>query len=257
MNPLPKYLLVLVFLLFTSAANAGSSQPLQICIGDGSPWPPYTYWREGAEEGLPESLTGYATEVVLTALDEAAVAYELNFMPWARLQQELSHESGRCQVTWDASFTEQRDEFSLFTLPIYQTTLGYLYNSRQSQAAPELDKMSVICGVHGFNYEQFADLPRPTFTADTLQQALRMLEVGRCDFLASEIEPMLAGVRLGHYDFSGQLDYRSTGLKKAFRMQVSRFAPQAEQLVATLDQYLTELEASDELHTLRARYYLD
>lgn|GEM_PF-1106677 len=248
---------LLVFCLAVSLGLAADDQArLQLCVGDGSPWPPYTYWQEGAEGPQAESLTGYATQLVVGALDNNKIAYDLVFLPWARVQHELSHQSGRCQATWDASYTSDRAEFSLFSKPLYHITLGYLYVERDLPTV-ELTDLSVICGVQGYNYDQFAGHPKPTFTADTLQQALRMLEAGRCDFLASEVEPVLGGLHSGIYDISENLNYQSTGLTKSFHVQVSRFTPEAEQLVALFDDFLAELEQTSRLDDLRARYFMD
>lgn len=239
------------------AASAAADRPLQLCVGDGSPWPPYTYWQETSDQPQAETLTGYATELVLQALDHEGIAYELVFMPWARVQHELAHEGGRCEAAWDASYNEERAAFSWFSRPLYSVALGYLYIDIEWQPSPELSASSTICGVQGYNYEEFADHPRPSFTAENLQSALRMLQAGRCDFLASEIEPVLGGIQLGQYELDAELGFKLTPLRKEFHAQVSRFTPNAERVLAALDNHLAELKQTGELEALAAEYLIE
>ncbi|SIN88585.1 ABC transporter substrate-binding protein [Salinivibrio sp. ES.052] len=233
-----------------------TSEPLNVCVGDGSPWPPYTYWQGETRQQKADTLTGYATDLVLTALERNDIAYQLVFMPWARVQHELARESGRCDLTWDASYKPARAQYSRFTQPLYSISLGYLYiGAPDTKAQPNLSATQSICGVNGYNYTAFDDNPKPRFEANTLQQALRMLEAGRCRFLASEIEPILGGIRLDLYQFSRDLAYIALPNPKAFHAQVSRYAPQANDLVAQIDAYLDSAAQRGELQMLRAQYF--
>ncbi|WBA09721.1 substrate-binding periplasmic protein [Salinivibrio kushneri] len=235
---------------------SATSDPLNVCVGDGSPWPPYTYWQGETRQQKADTLTGYATDLVLSALESNDITYQLVFMPWARVQHELARESGRCDLTWDASYKPERAQYSRLTTPLYSISLGYLYiGDPAANVRPRLPVSDSVCGVNGYNYAGFGDNPKPRFEANTLQQALRMLEAGRCRFLASEIQPVLGGIRLGLYQFSRDLAYISLPNPKAFHAQISRYAPQANDLVAQIDEYLDSAAQRGELQALRAKYF--
>ncbi|OOE87670.1 hypothetical protein BZG74_10655 [Salinivibrio sharmensis] len=237
-------------------AAPSTSEPLKVCVGDGSPWPPYTYWQGETRQQKADTLTGFATDLVLSALESNDITYQLVLMPWARVQHELARESGRCDLTWDASYKPERAQYSRLTAPLYSISLGYLYiGDPTTSAQPTLPISGSVCGVNGYNYAGFGDNPKPRFEANTLQQALRMLEAGRCRFLASEIEPVLGGIRLGLYQFSRDLAYISLPNPKAFHAQISRYAPQANDLVVLINNYLVSAAQRGEIEKLRQHYF--
>lgn len=93
--------------LLAGGAGAWAAEPVKICLGGGNEWPPFTYWER--HDGKPDQsrLTGSAATLVLTALKHLGYDYDVSYLPWARVQQELADYASRqnCEVTWDASYT--------------------------------------------------------------------------------------------------------------------------------------------------------
>ena len=89
----------LALLALSVAINVhANEQPVQICLGDSNEWPPYTYWQRTDGEVDRSRLTGSASTLVLEILQRLQLPYEVHYMPWARVQQELADfaEKGRC-----------------------------------------------------------------------------------------------------------------------------------------------------------------
>ncbi len=92
----------MLLLMLAGMAHGALANPLRVCVGDVNVWPPFTYWQGSSAQEKAESLTGSATTLVLEALKKQEIEYQLHFMPWARVQQELAQATGRCDLTWDA-----------------------------------------------------------------------------------------------------------------------------------------------------------
>ncbi|ENM5786065.1 ABC transporter substrate-binding protein [Vibrio metoecus] len=242
-----------LWLLIVVAQNAWA-EPLRICVGDMNVWPPFTYWQGESEQEKVASLTGSATTLVLEALQAQHLDYQINFMPWARIQHELAHDSGRCDLTWDASHRAEREAYSYFSVPLYTIQLGYFTLPEQPKDLQSSKDSGVLCGVNGFNYERFALSREPSLYLNSVQQALNMLQKERCDWFVSEIEPIYGGIQLGVYVLQRQIIHHSLGKNKQYHVQVRRSLPNALPLINGLNQYFLNAQKTGHAQTVFDRY---
>ncbi|ELI6431311.1 substrate-binding periplasmic protein [Aeromonas salmonicida] len=239
-------ILLLMGLGASSLAQAAEPQ-VQICLGEGNEWVPFTYWER--KDGVRDTsrLTGSATTLVLESLKKLGISYQIRYLPWARVQQELAdyRQNGLCELTWDASYKPDRAEYALYSVPLYYTHLGFFYLKRRFPEAPDLQTVnrSRVCGVIGYNYAPYG-LTREPHLVKQLQQALDMLGRDRCDFLPSEIEPLVSGIGLGIYRSESGLLNLSLPSRKGFYLLVSKGSPRGFELVTRLNQVLISFQDS-------------
>lgn len=246
--------------LLAGGAGAWAAEPVKICLGGGNEWPPFTYWER--HDGKPDQsrLTGSAATLVLTALKHLGYDYDVSYLPWARVQQELADYASRqnCEVTWDASYTEERATFAHYSEPLYRTRLGLFYSTRRFAEAPAVtDATSLanyrVCGVIGYNYAPYG-ITQDVLRVKSVQQNLGLLQLQRCDFFPSEIEPLYGGIELGAYRADGTLRYLVLPSRKAFYLLVARSSPRGEALVKALNGELRAMNASGETEAIFQRF---
>ncbi|VXB54738.1 Amino acid ABC transporter substrate-binding protein, PAAT family [Pseudomonas sp. 8BK] len=240
-----------------------AAPPVQICLGDSNEWPPYTYWQRTDGEVDRNRLTGAASTLVLEILQRLQLPYEVHYMPWARVQQELADfaEKGRCELTWDASYNAERAAYAHYSARLYETRLGLFYSAQRFAEVPLpalLQNLQPyrVCGVIGYNYQPFG-LGEPIKRFPSIQQNLDMLQRQRCDFFPSEIEPLYGGLALGIYQGHEQLRHVPLVATKAFFLLVSKGSPRGESLVRQFDRQLEQLQASGEAQQIFQRFTPD
>ncbi len=240
---MPSFLRAIIILSLGLSALASHAQsPVRLCAGDGSPWPPYSYFERDQQGNLiPQSYQGLAIDQLRSALAHSAIEHELFFMPWARLMHEMASPQGLCDLVWNASFSTQRAEFALFSEVQYRTQLGLFFLPiNPNRSNPDWSTAARYCGVNGYNYAPFVLNTSSMVMADSIGQALRMLEAQRCQFFPSELEPIFAGGELGIYVLPDSLAHIGLGRFKEFHVMISRRHPQAEQLQQLINQWIAE-----------------
>lgn len=246
--------------LLAGCCGVEAAEPVKICLGDGNEWPPYTYWERHEGKVDHTRLSGSATTLVLTALQRLDLPYELHYLPWARVQQELADfaRSGHCEVTWDASYTEERATFAHYSEPLYRTRLGLFYSTQRFAEAPAVtDATSLanyrVCGVIGYNYAPYG-ITQDVLRVKSVQQNLGLLQLQRCDFFPSEIEPLYGGLSLGAYQGDETLRHLELPASKAFYLLVSKGSPRGASLSQALDRELQTLRDSGEAEAIFRRF---
>ena len=236
---------MILAMLMPVASAQESDAPVRICLGNGSEWPPYTYWVRHNGVPEPERLTGAAATLVLDALRQNGLSPQIRYLPWARVKQELVDygQNGLCELTWDASYKPERAEFAFYSVPLYYTHLGFFYLKRRYPEPPDLQTVnrSRVCGVIGYNYTPYGLAQEPR-RVKQLQQALDMMGRDRCDFLPSEIEPLVSGISLGIYRSESGLLNLALPSRKGFYLLVSKGSPRAHEQVNTLNQALVAFQ---------------
>ncbi len=246
--------------LLAASLGLEASEPVKICLGDSNEWPPYTFWERRDGQADRERLSGSATTLVLTALDRLGLAYQVTYWPWARVQQELAGfaERGRCEMTWDASYTRERAAFAHYSEPLYRTRLGLFYSKQRFPRSPGINGAAALsnfrlCGVIGYNYEPYGLVREPTRYA-SVQQNLDLLQHLRCDFFPSEIEPLYGGIALGAFQGHTDLGFVELPASKAFYLLLSKGSPRGEQLLQALNRELQVLRESGEAEAIFQRF---
>lgn len=239
---MPRWFLLICCGWISSIAPLYAAEPVHLCVGDGNPWPPYSYFERDAQGFVdPATLNGIATQQVRQALAQAGWNYQLSFMPWARIMQEMEATLGQCDLVWNASYSEARARFALFSEVQYHTQLVLfsITPSGQEEQQNEIQN-ATYCGVNGYNYQPFGLSNEALVLGDSIQQVLSMLEAQRCQFFPSEKEPLLSGGELGIYQLPSGLTYHPLERTKAFHVMVSRRHPQATILLDVINQAITD-----------------
>ncbi|WP_413463286.1 hypothetical protein [Aeromonas enteropelogenes] len=241
---------MILAMLMPVASAQESDAPVRICLGNGSEWPPYTYWVRHNGVPEPERLTGAAATLVLDALRQNGLSHQIRYLPWARVKQELVDygQNGLCELTWDASYKPELAAHVYYSVPLYHTRLGLFYLKRRFPEAPDLEMASRgrMCGLLGYNYAPYG-INKKLRRVKRLQQALDLLARGRCDFLPNSVEPLLSGLSLGIYQSEPGLTHLRLPNRKGFYLMVSKGSPRARELITQLDQTLVAFE--EEGHT--------
>ncbi len=105
----------------------------------------------------------------------------------------------------------------------------------------------------GYNYTPYGLAQEPR-RVKQLQQALDMLERDRCDFLPSEIEPLVAGISLGIYRSESGLLNLALPSRKGFYLLVSKGSPRGHQLVNILNQSLVAFQEGGHADEVMRRF---
>lgn len=242
------------------AALQAAEPPVDICLGEGNEWPPYTYWERQDGKIDQSRLTGSATQLVLGALRQLGLTYRIQYLPWARVQQELAEyaANGRCELTWDASYKTERAAYAYYSVPLYRTHLGLFYSQKRfaqppASSAAVAEPMHRYCGVIGYNYAPYR-IVQEIQRFPSIQQSLDMLERQRCEFFPSEIEPLSSGIALGIYRGHPELRSLTLDIGKSFYVLVSKGSPRANELTNRLNQALIAAQESGQSDELQQRF---
>jgi polar amino acid transport system substrate-binding protein len=250
-------------LLHSASTSANTTKvDVKICLGDGSEWAPFTHWERNADGSINrDKLTGAATEVILAVLTQLQLSYSIEYMPWARVQAEMAtyDVAKKCDMTWDASFKEERFEKYYYSPPLYRTHLGVFYSNEKFNGSPPIRGLEdlehfQLCGVTGFNYDKY-NLKVAPDRVNTVEQALKLIEGKRCDLFPSEIETIYGGVAVGAFSFPSDVkSMRIPGLYKTFYAIFAKKSPTVDRILIPFNQTLIRLQAIGETERLFKRY---
>ncbi|WP_374433728.1 substrate-binding periplasmic protein [Inhella sp.] len=171
------------------AASASSCKQLR---ASGNPqYPPYL-WRDPANE---EVLVGANAELMAWLSKEIGIPIEVRFVgPWSRVQEEAR--AGRLDLLAGAFFTLPRTEFMDYVYPPFRETRSVvmvrgdkkLNFKRWDDLIPH-QGITVINNSFGEQFDRFAAEKLRITKVASLEQAIRMVELGRGDYLLYEDSP--------------------------------------------------------------------
>lgn len=191
-----RHSLLLAALLACTALHAQSPAPAAgACsrlLASGNPqYPPYL-WRNPAE---PEQLIGANHELAQWLGKEIGIPVELRYVgPWSRVQEEAR--AGRIDLIVGAFFTLPRTEYMDYVYPPFRETRSVVLvrasKAFKFQRREDLIGRAGLTVVNNSFGEEFDRFMRERLRMDrvaSLDQALRMLELGRAEFLLYEDSP--------------------------------------------------------------------
>lgn len=250
-------------LLFCTLVAAQAQTRLNICE-DVSEWAPFAFVDpEYRGEAETPPLIGFGIDV-LHAMDLPFDEVRVQALPWLRCLAELEI-GAQFQLSLSASIKPGRTKHFLFSRPYYTTRLHYFYRVDRNPGLADVDAASEleryrICGIHGHAYEGLPiDPSRINQGVRTVTDLFRLLELGRCDVVLSQIEIVRGHVRTGQGDLlSGRVAHAPVPGVPAerYHMLISRRWPQGEALRADIDAALERLQQNGELARIRARWDL-
>lgn len=182
------------------AAHA-SAQTCTRLLATGNPeYPPYL-WREAADSAR---MLGANAALMELLSKEIGVPIEVRYAgTWARVQEEARQ--GRVDLIAGAFLTLPRLDYMDYVYPAFRVTRSVVW----TRAAHPIDfkrwadlqgksGLTVIHNSFGEEFDRYAKASLRIDTVPTLEQALRMVERGRADYLVYEEGPAQAYIaRLG------------------------------------------------------------
>jgi len=183
--------------LASASANpsAAAAAPCQKLVASGNPqYAPYL-WRNPADD---QQLIGANAELMQWLSREVGLPIEVRYVgPWSRVQEEAR--AGRIDLIAGAFFTLPRTEYMDYVYPPFRETRSVVLINEAKPFAyrrwADLQShrgLTVVNNSFGEEFDRFMrDRLKPTQVA-TLEQGLRMLELGRADYLLYEDSPAQA-----------------------------------------------------------------
>lgn len=189
-------------LLGATQASASSCKQLR---ASGNPqYPPYL-WRDPANEDV---LVGANAELMAWLAKEIGIPIEVRYVgPWSRVQEEAR--AGRLDLLAGAFFTLPRTEYMDYLYPPFRETRSVVMVradkkmslKRWEDLIPH-QGITVINNSFGEQFDRFAAEKLRVTKVASLEQAIRMVELGRGDYLLYEDSPAEAFLaRMGAQGF--------------------------------------------------------
>ncbi len=190
--------LMLCFSLTFSLAP--SSEAREVCktvLATGNPeYPPYL-WRDPEDENR---LIGANADFMQAVARELGVAIEVRYMgPWGRVQEEAR--LGRLDLIAGAFFTIPRLDYMDYFYPAFRETRTVIWtpnnstlNFRKWSDLVGKQGVTVINNSFGEEFDRYAKDSLKISMVPSLEQAIKMLSMGRTDYLIYEEDPGLAYV---------------------------------------------------------------
>ncbi|MBL8710351.1 MAG: amino acid ABC transporter substrate-binding protein [Rhodospirillaceae bacterium] len=175
-----------------SAPSGGSCARL---VASGNPdYPPYL-WRDPSDE---KQLIGANAELMAKLAKEIGIPIEVRYIgSWARVQEEMRE--GRIDLIAGAFLTTQRLDYMDYVYPSIATTRSVVITLPDSpldfKTWPDLVGQAGLTVINNSFGEEFDRYARENLAIDEvpkLESALRMLALGRADYVIYEDAPALA-----------------------------------------------------------------
>ncbi|MCL9781983.1 transporter substrate-binding domain-containing protein [Vibrio sp. S4M6] len=266
------WLIVSVFLMltFSSFVNADhavepvSPSIINVC-DDMSEWPPYTYWERVNGKVNKNKLTG----AMIDLLDEISVLtgfkFHVEMRPWKRclLEVDKFSTSKRFEMFINGTFNSDRAEKYFLTAPIYFNRPGVWYSKKRfpdgfTIKTFEQLKNYKLCGVQGYNYERYKILdPNQIDTgATTVDNALRKVEVGRCDLLLESAAIPYGFQAIGQNFIPEGVAYTpiTESPETGFHVFIAKSSPRAYELLAKINQAIVILNSEGVIDDIMKSY---
>jgi polar amino acid transport system substrate-binding protein len=182
-------------LLLGLSAAAQTAPACTRLIASGNPqYPPYL-WRNPADT---DQLIGANQELMQWLSKEIGLPIEVRYVgPWSRVQEEAR--AGRIDLIAGAFFTLPRTEYMDYVYPPFRETRSvvlvreskpFKYQRREDLIGRS--GLTVVNNSFGEEFDRFMRDRLKMYRVASLEPALRMLELGRADFLLYEDSPAQA-----------------------------------------------------------------
>jgi polar amino acid transport system substrate-binding protein len=184
-----------LLLAISGAAGALGAESCTKLIATGNPeYPPYL-WRNTADA---TSLVGANADLMQLLAKEIGIPIEVRYVgSWARVQEEAKF--GRIDLIAGAFFTVPRLDFMDYVYPAFRDTRsalwtrpGLAFNYQKWSDLKGRVGITVINNSFGEDFDRYAKSALKIDTVASLEQAFKMLQLGRADYLIYEEDPGLA-----------------------------------------------------------------
>ena len=188
-------LCLLAGLLLAAMPALAADEPCKQLLISGNPeYPPYL-WRDPADESR---LIGANAEMMQLLSKEIGVPVSVKYAgPWGRVQEETRH--GKVDMIAGAFFTLPRLEYMDYFQPPIATTRTVIWTQdtkgikyRKWSDLSRLKGITVINNSFGEAFDTYAKKHLDIYKVASVESALKMLGLGRADYVIYEEAPGLA-----------------------------------------------------------------
>ena len=180
------------------ACVAGAVWAAESCkqlVATGNPeYPPYL-WRDAADNSR---LLGANADLMQLVSKEVGIPIEVRYVgSWARVQEEAK--LGRIDLIAGAFLTVDRLDYMDYVYPAFRETRSVLWGRQEAPLKYQqwsdlkgLVGLTVINNSFGEGFDRYAKSTLKINTVPSLEQAFKILQLGRVDYLIYEEDPALA-----------------------------------------------------------------
>ena len=181
--------------LASAMAVAWAADSCKQLVATGNPeYPPYL-WRDASDAGR---LVGANADLMQMVSKEIGIPIEVRYVgSWARVQEEAK--LGRIDLIAGAFLTVERFDYMDYVHPAFRETRSVLWARQEAPIKYQqwsdlkgLVGLTVINNSFGEAFDQYAKNSLKINTVPSLEQALKILQLGRVDYLIYEEDPALA-----------------------------------------------------------------
>lgn len=224
---------------------------VNICVHNNSHWAPYVYQnnKTGDTEGI-------SADIIKHVFERLKLPYRLSPTPWARIHTETYSADmlGGCEVVWDIAKSSTRREQLRFSMPIYKVKSGAFYSKSVNPQLKQLNSIHKIfsydvCGIRGYDYG-------PATAAISLHvahriQALKLLELGRCDLFINAYESVVFGARVDSRHLDTNIEFiHAKVFDREMHAAVSQHSSRSKLLLDGINDALNYLHNSGDLERI-------
>lgn len=250
------------FVIAVTAFAAANAQAFDVrACGGANEWPPSSYYVR--RDGQPTAeVTGYSPQVLAAALQGSRFNVRAELLPFARCLADAR--AGRTmQVVMAAFHNPQRAEAFFYSQPYLTLNPRAYFLAEQWPKGLNLRSLDDlaglrVCGLNGISYAHLGPAEKNVYTGAADYAALvRMLQARRCDVFVESREvidgfrmlgtPELSGGSLAHSAVPGVVPLQ-------VHFIVSRQYPQAQVLLATIDEGLKRLQRENKLQAMLLKH---
>lgn len=254
-----RFILCILASCLALPAMAALPHTIRAC-GDAAEFPPYQYFER--ENGrVTQRAAGFDIDLLRRIMADAGHEIQIDMLPWTRCIALAAR--GEFDLAMDGVKSPERERVFLFAAPHYTVTPVFIYRKNGPKPAMGSAKALAterVCSQAGYNYAPFG-VPDKMIRnrVRTLEDAAKILKLGRCTVMLQQVEVLRANVVLGGLDIMNDdtfaFEYPLWISRIPFSFIVSRTLPHRDELLSLLDQGLLRLEKSGELSRMRNAHY--
>lgn len=221
--------LLMALALFGAGVVANKASAAEICsklIATGNPeYPPYL-WRSATDAS---TLVGANADLMHLLSREIGIPIEIKYVgPWARVLEETK--LGRIDLIAGAFFTMPRLDFMDYVYPAFRDTRSVLwtrqgagFNYQKWEDLKGHAGVTVINNSFGEDFDRYAQSALKISTVASVEQAFKMLQLGRVDYLVYEEDPGLAYI--AKLEIRGVMPVRNAVSNEQLYLTISHKSP--------------------------------
>jgi polar amino acid transport system substrate-binding protein len=182
----------LLSLAIFTPGEAGATDACKHMVVSGNPeYPPYL-WRDPEDESR---LIGASADLMQMVAKELGITIDVKYVgTWGRVQEEVK--LGHTDMIAGAFFTLPRLDYMDYLYPPFRETRTVIWTRKDSKLVytkwkdlAGLQGVTVIDNSFGEDFDRYAKNSLKISTVPSLEQALKMLDLGRANYLIYEEDP--------------------------------------------------------------------